>query len=79
MREKVEVQVTFDEARGYVATAPGLPPITSLSLGGVRRRVEALLMPDEAIVVLSLDRAAERERDQRRRGGVVTRERLWPR
>jgi hypothetical protein len=40
--ERLEVSVTFDERRGYVATAPELrQPVLALSLGGLRRRVEA--------------------------------------
>jgi hypothetical protein len=32
------VSVTFDPAKGYVATAPELPqPMLALSLGGIRR------------------------------------------
>jgi hypothetical protein len=34
---RLEVSVTFDPARGYVASAPGLRlPVTALSLGGLR-------------------------------------------
>jgi hypothetical protein len=41
--ERLEVSVTFDERRGYIATAPELrSPVTALSLGGLRRRLEAL-------------------------------------
>src|SRR6266446_6369175 len=51
---------------GYVATAPELrQPVVALSLGGVRRRVEALLVPDDVIVWLRLDVRARRERDRR--------------
>ena len=65
--ERLEVSVTFDERRGYVGTHPDLrAPVVALSLGGVRRKVEALMSPDEVIVVLSLDRAARLERDRRR-------------
>ena len=53
--ERLEVSVTFDERRGYVASAPGLPPVTALSLGGLRRRIESMLMPDEVEVMLHLD------------------------
>ena len=39
--ERLEVSVTFDE-RGYIASAPELrQPIVALSLGGLRRRIEA--------------------------------------
>jgi hypothetical protein len=31
-------------------------------LGGLRRKVEIALLPDDVIVVLQLDRLAERER-----------------
>ena len=70
--ERFEVTVTFDERRGYVASAPKLrSPVTALSLGGLRRRIEALLLPDEVDVQLVLDRAARLERDQRRRGVAI--------
>jgi hypothetical protein len=49
----------------------------TLSLSGLRRRVEAALLPDEPVVRLRLDAVAERERSRRRRQrGAVTRERL---
>jgi hypothetical protein len=69
--DRFEVSVTFDERRGgYVATAPELrEPVLALSLGGVRRRVEALLLPEDPIVVLNLDRAPRLERDRRRLTG----------
>jgi hypothetical protein len=57
--ERFEVRVSFDAGRGYVATAPELrAPVTALSLGGVRRRIEALLLPDDVEVRLVLDRSA---------------------
>jgi len=38
--ERLEVSVTFDPARGYVASAPELrAPVTALSLGGLRRSI----------------------------------------
>jgi hypothetical protein len=68
--ERLEVSVTFDERRGYIASAPELrQPVTALSLGGLRRRIEALMLPDDVHIVLQLDRAARLERDRRRRGG----------
>jgi hypothetical protein len=52
--ERFEVSVTFDAERGYIASAPELrQPIVALSLGGLRRKVQALMVPDEPIVVLS--------------------------
>jgi hypothetical protein len=65
--ERLEVSVTFDERCGYVTTAPELrAPVTALSLGGLRRRVEALMLPDAVHIVLQLDVRARRERDRRR-------------
>jgi hypothetical protein len=67
--ERFEVSVTFDAERGYVASAPELrlrTRGTALSLGGLRRRIEALLLPDEVEVRLVLDVRARRERDRRR-------------
>jgi hypothetical protein len=64
---RFDVAVTFDERRGYVGTAPDLrQPVIALSLGGLRRRIEALMSPDEVIVTLNLDKAARLERDRRR-------------
>jgi hypothetical protein len=63
--ERLEVSVTFDE-RGYIGSAPELrQPVMALSLGGLRRKVEALMMPDDVRVVLQLDGLAERERHRR--------------
>ena len=62
----LKVSVTFDE-RGYIGSAPELRlPVMALSLGGLRRKVEALMMPDDVRVVLQLDGRAERERHRRR-------------
>jgi len=70
MDDKLTVTVTYDERRGYVGTAAELKvPVVALSLGGMRRKVEALMSPDEIIVALSLDRAARLERDRRRLTG----------
>jgi hypothetical protein len=57
-----EVNVTFDE-RGYIGSAPELrSAVVALSLGGLRRKIEALMVPDDVRVVLQLDGLAERER-----------------
>jgi hypothetical protein len=59
--ERLEVSVTFDERRGYIASAPELPqPVLALSLGGLRRKIEIALLPDDVDVRLVLDRAARR-------------------
>jgi len=69
MDERLEVSVTFDERRGYIASAPELrQPVTALSLGGLRRRIEIALLPEDVHVVLQLDVRARRERDRRRAG-----------
>ena len=70
LKERLQVAVTFDPAKGYVGAVPGLPPVTALSLGGLRRRIEAALLPEEPVIVLNLDRVARQERDQRRRGAA---------
>ena len=58
--------MTFDERRGYIASAPELRhPIVALSLGGLRRRIETAMLPDDVDVVLQLDGLAERERHRR--------------
>jgi hypothetical protein len=65
--DKLTVTVTYDERRGYVGTAAELKvPVVALSLGGLRRKVEALMSPDDVIVMLNLDRGARLERDRRR-------------
>jgi hypothetical protein len=65
--DRFEVSVTFDERRGYVGSHPELrSPVVALSLSGIRRQIEAALMPDEPIIILQLDRAARLERDRRR-------------
>ena len=67
---RVDVAVTFDERRGYVGSAPELrSPVVALSLDGLRRKVEALMSPDDVIVMLNLDKAARLERDRRRLTG----------
>ena len=44
--ERLEVIVTFDERHGYVASAPELrSAVVALSLGGLRRNIEALYCP----------------------------------
>jgi hypothetical protein len=61
------VAVTFDAERGYIGSAPELrQPIVALSLGGLRHRIEILMVPDDVRVVLQLDGLAERERHRRR-------------
>jgi hypothetical protein len=68
--DKLTIAVTFHPERGYVGTAPDLrQPVIALSLGGLRRRIEALMSPDEVIVTLNLDKAARLERDRRRLTG----------
>jgi hypothetical protein len=64
--DRLEVSVTFDPARGYVASAPELrAPVMALSLGSLRRRIEALMPARQR------QRAAharsQRERAHRRR------------
>ena len=72
--ERLEVSVTFDERHGYIASAPELrSPVVALSLGGLRRRIEIALLPDDVRVVLHLDGLAERERHRRRAQAQLSR------
>jgi hypothetical protein len=72
--ERLEVSVTFVPAKGYVASAPELrQPVIAVSLGGLRRRIEALMLPDNVNVQLILDRTAERERNRRRQQAQLAR------
>ena len=67
---RLDVTVTFDERRGYVGTHPELrSTVTALSLGGLRRKIEAALLLGDVDVRLVLDRAARLERDRRRLQG----------
>jgi hypothetical protein len=76
--DRLEVSVTFDAERGYVATAAELrQPVLALSLGGVRRRVEERLIGEDLEIRLVLDRAARLERDRRRRGGATAASPPW--
>ena len=61
--KRLDVTVTYDAERGYVASAPELrQPVTALSLGDLRRRIEALMLPDDPVITLILDGTAERRR-----------------
>ena len=72
--ERLEVSVTFDERRGHIASAPELrQPIVALSMGGLRKRIEIALLPDDVRVVLQLDGLAERERHRRQAQAQLSR------
>ena len=58
--ERLEVSVTFDERHGYIGSDCGRR-WSRFSLGGLRRRIEALMVPDSVDVVLQLDGLAERD------------------
>ena len=63
--DKLEIQVTFEE-RGYIGSAPELrQAVVALSLGGLRRKIEIAMLPDDVRVVQQLDGLAERERHRR--------------
>jgi hypothetical protein len=60
--DKLAIAVTFHPERGYVGTAPDLRrPVIALSLGGLRRKIEAAMLPDK-VIVMQLDKAARLER-----------------
>ena len=68
MSERLDVTVTYDARHGYIASAPELrQPVVALSLGGLRRKIEIAMLPDNVRIVLQLDGLAERERHHRRR------------
>ena len=63
---KLDVTVTYDARHGYIATALELrQPVVALSLGGLRRKIEIAMLPDDVRVVLQLDGLAEWERHRR--------------
>jgi hypothetical protein len=65
------MDVTYDPARGYVATHSDLPqPVFALSLASLRARVGRQLGIAAGGVHLKLDCAARAQRDERRRGGA---------
>jgi len=66
--ERIEVGVSYDLRRGYyiTTTTTNVPPTAALSLAGLRKQIEAALMPDTVDVRLVLDRVARLERDRRR-------------
>ena len=71
--ERLEVSVTFDE-RGYIGSAPELrSAVVALSLGGLRRKIEIAMLPDDVRVVLQLDGLAERERHRRQAQAQLSR------
>ena len=71
--DRLEVNVTFGE-RGYIGSAPELRlPVMALSLGGLRRKIENAMLPDDVRVVLQLDDLAERERHRRRAQAQLSR------
>ena len=65
--DRLDVTVTYDASCGYIGSVPGLnAPVVALSLGGLRRKVEIAMLPDDVRVVLQLDGLAERERHRLR-------------
>ena len=72
--DRLEVSVSFDERRGYIGSAPELrSPVVALSLGGLRRKVEIAMLPDNIRVVLQLDGLGEQERHRRRAQAQLSR------
>ena len=62
--ERLEVSVTFNERHGYIGSELR-QAVVALSLGGLRRKIEIAMLPDDVRVVLHLDGLAERERHRR--------------
>jgi hypothetical protein len=64
--ERLEVSVTFDE-RGYIGSAPELrQPVTALSLGGLRRRIECCLTTSTSCCSLTASPSANGTAAERR-------------
>ena len=60
--ERLEVSVTFDE-RGYIGSASELrSPVVALSLGGLRRKIEVLMVPERRVERLGSGEAGRRHR-----------------
>ena len=75
--DRLDVSVTYDASCGYIASAPELrQPVVALSLGGLRRRIEIAMLPDNVRVVLQLDGLAERERHRRRAQAQLARSKV---
>ena len=80
MSERLAINVTFDQQRGYIAAHPELQaPVVALSLGGLRRKIDEMLIGEDVDVRLTLDRAARVERDARRDAGANRQRHVWAR
>jgi hypothetical protein len=81
MTERLAINVTSDQQRGYIATHPELrAQVVALSLGGLRRKIDAMLVGEKEVDVrLTLDRAARVERDARRDAGANRQGHMWAR
>jgi len=73
--DEMHVNVTWCP-RGFIGSAAELKePVIAVSLGGLRRKIESLMVPDSVELRFHLDQQATRERDARRWGGSGTRDR----
>ena len=55
--DRLEVRVTYDARCGYIGSAAELrPAVVALSLGGLRRRIEIALLPDDVRIVYAARR-----------------------
>ena len=66
LEDRLLIAVTYDETKGYIGSHAEMQTFSGLSLNGLRRKIEESLLPESPVVILHLDRAAKRERDQRR-------------
>src|SRR5262249_37535520 len=67
--DELQVAVTFDPRRGYTAHLPAT--INALSLQSLRQRAATSLGVGVERIKLKLDRAARKQRDERRSGGAA--------
>jgi hypothetical protein len=78
----MRVDVEWNANKGFVATAFELKhPIVALTLSGLKQRLQTLF-PDATGIEFRLDRAAQREQDERRESQSLergARRREWAR
>ena len=58
--------IALHEGKYCGQSVSGRQAVVALSLGGLRRKIEIALLPDNVRIVLQLDGLAERERHRRR-------------
>ena len=65
--------IALHEGKYCGQSVSGRQAVVALSLGGLRRKIEIAMLPDDVRVVLQLDGLAERERHRRRAQAQLSR------